>query len=196
MASQTPDDTVVALKEAVSLLHSVYLGQSRPLVGFVVKILNAYENTQFALSDLQIDALTLDLARLVSSQVHSPEAQAARISEAERILAACDTCNSIGEMATRLSRIDLASARDALDFVMRLGILQFDRVSQELQVYPHMYESGILLENSPALTRHVSQPAIHNKSVPKNIKDAYEGWSKLKESYNDRYMSPSNGYGG
>ena len=182
-------------KEAIDLFHDIYRGRSRSLVRFVSKIFESYKGTEYAKPEDQIAQLLMDLARVVSSQVSSPEARERKISTCERLQEAFELSSTLADITKRLSRTDHAQLRDMNDFVLRLGILQFDRVTSELGVYPHMYDSGILLEDSPGLARAGSTPGIRNKAVPANIQGFYDAYSELNESYQDKYMRSQEGPG-
>lgn len=195
MAADKPDVTLLSALEAASLFLDIYKGRSRSLVRLVAGILNAYEGSDYAVREGPSRQILVDLARVVASQVRSPEAQNHAISNCERIMEALGSGSDLGVVADRLSRGGLARLRDMTDFVLRLGILQFDQVSSALNVYPHMYDSGILIEESPGLARGRTTPSIRNAAVPESIKGFYEAHDLLNKAYLDKYIRTPNGPG-
>lgn len=176
-------------------MHDIYRGRSRSLVRFVSAILDAYQGTDFGLQEHKAEATLMDLARLVSSQHHSPEFQEHRLSGCERLLQALEQGETLEVVTNRLSRADHAALRDITKFSMHVGLLHFDRVGDELGVYPHMYESGILLERAETIERGRSSPGIKNPAVPANIKALYEAYTVLEKSYNARHQNAPDGPG-
>lgn len=195
MAVDKPDVTLSSALEAVSLFHDIYRGRSRSLVRFVSSILDAYVGTNYAVPEDQADQILMDLARVVVSQVGSPEAQERNVSACERLIDALNSGGDLVSICTRLSREDLARLREMTDFVMRLGILQFDRVSTAIHVYAHMYDSGILLEESPGLARGRTTPSIKNEAVPGKIQGFYDAHAVIHKSFREKTIPSSNGPG-
>ena len=195
MAVEKPDVTLASALEAASLFLDIYRGRSRSLVRLVAGILNAYRGSDYEFREDPSNQILADLARVVASQVRSPEAQERVVSACERIVDTLGSGRELSVVADRLSRNDLARLRDMTDFVMRLGILQFDQVSSALDVYPHMYDSGILLEESPALARGRTTPGIRNEAVPGNIKGFYDAHALLKSAYDEKYIRAPNAPG-
>jgi hypothetical protein len=147
-----------------------------------------YDGSDYQKSESIKEAILIELARVVSSQVSSPQEQARGVEVCERLLDACDSSLSVKKLASGLSRTDHADLNSILDLTLRLGLLQFDRFCSDLNVYPHMYDSGILLEESPVLTRAGNTPGIFNAAVPSNIRAIYDAWNVLKELYTEKYM--------
>lgn len=174
--------------QSICLLQDIYRGRTRPLINLVVSTLKAYEGSTYALSDEKADALCLDLARTVASQSLPREKLERLLSSCARIISAHDDTETFDQFINRLGRDDLSRLRDACDIPMRIGMLQFDRLSHEIHVYPHMYSSGVLLENSLALHPGGPNPSIRNERVPEYAKKCYEAFEKIKQLYISKYI--------
>lgn len=195
MTNENSDSLMIATHEAVSIMHDIFRGRSRSFVRFVSSVLEAYQNTDMGFPEGKADAILMDLARLVKSQSRSPENQEHRLATCEHLLLEIDQGTNLADLAKKLSRPDLASLRDMTKFFMHVGLMHFDRIGDEIGVYVHMYESGVLLENSAALERGRSSPGIRNPAVPANIKTFYECHKVLSDAYDAQYRNAPSGPG-
>ncbi|MBI6882885.1 hypothetical protein [Pseudomonas putida] len=188
------DDELLAAIRSVEIIQSVLHGKVRPLVSLVREVFQGYEGSEYELPEDAMDLICSELATVVTSQSLNHEYLKDRMTSHENIMKALSSSPIAEECIDNLSRIDLSRLRNYLDITMRIGILQFDRFANEIDVFPHMFRSGILIERF-SISDTGKTPGILSDNVSPFIKNLYTIHKKTSDLYNAKYIGSSMGIG-
>jgi hypothetical protein len=187
MARNASDVSLEQMHEAsiraMSLQLSLLQGKSRPLMTCLTIAFNAYEQTTFRISAEDKATIKMDLARVVVSQPISQERQSLRIASCTKVLQALiGEKDFIGAIKT-LDENELPLVSSACDLYLRIGLLQYRFIADELGAFLYDRPADVLLENSLACSdRQTTTPGVFNDLLPMDFFSAYIAHEQVKDA--------------
>jgi hypothetical protein len=191
-ADVSNDDMRTISMQAMSLNISLLQGKSRPLIQCLNQVFKSYEGSLFAKSEKDCLEIRTDLARVVASQSVKQDRQAALIKTCQRIAGTVEADPDFNAALSRLSAAEVSILSSANDQYLRLGMLQFRIIAENLGFFNSDKPSDILLEQSIVCTdRQGTTPGVYNDLLPISFFASYVTYKHLRELLLTRNIAKS-----
>jgi hypothetical protein len=160
--------------QALTLQISLLKGMSRPLMTCLNLAFNAYQQSKFEVSQEDRAIIKMDLARVVVSQPVRHERHSQMIETFERILQVLTQEASFPGAIKVLDEKDLSMIDSACDLYLRIGLLQYRHIADNLGAFLFDRPAEVLLENSVVcIDRATANPGVYSDLLPFDFFSAF-----------------------